>query len=187
MPKIFTKNEYIEHDTYTILRITSVKHGIFDMLLDDEDVDKCKEKHWNINKYNHLMKRDYFYAVAMGGILLHRYIMDTPKGLVTDHRDGNKLDNRKQNLQICTVKENSRKSQFRLTNKSGHSGVIWYPHHNYNKWKATIIVDYKTINLGYFDDINDAIKVREQAELKYFGEFQPVSNCTENAGNVINT
>jgi len=187
MGKIFTKNEYIEYDTYTILKIVSVKHGTFEILLDDEDVEKVKQLHWNINKFNHAMKRNYFYVVNRDGLLLHRYIMNAPKGLVVDHINGDKLDNRKQNLQICTVKKNSRKSQFRLTNKSGHSGVFWYYYNNVNKWVAQIIVDYKTIHLGYYDDIKDAIKAREKAEIKYFGDFKPISNCPENAGNAINT
>jgi len=191
MARFVVENKYIESDIYTILKINNQKYGEFEVLIDKEDIDKCKSKKWYINKFNHAMKRDYYYVVNGDGLLLHRLLMEAPKGLMVDHIDGKVeghiLDNRKQNLQICTVKENSRKSQFRLTNKSGHSGVFWYHYNGINKWVASIVVDYKTINLGYYDDIEDAIRVREKAEIKYFGEFKPISNCLENTGNTINT
>jgi hypothetical protein len=93
-----------------------------------------------------------------------------------DHKEGHTLDNRKDKLQICNNKENLRKQQFRLNNTSGHTGVHWYPYNNVNKWMAKIVVDYKCVNLGYYNDIEDAIKARKDAELKYFGEFQPIGN-----------
>lgn len=37
---------------------------------------------------------------------MHRYIMNTPKGLVTDHLNHDTLDNRRSNLRICTHAEN---------------------------------------------------------------------------------
>jgi hypothetical protein len=103
----------------------------------------------------------------------------TDRKQVIDHIDGNMLDNRKKNLQICSTQENAQKQKFRLTNKSGHKGVIWYPYNNVNKWVAFIRVNYKYIRLGYYIDINDAIKARKDAEIKYFGEFQPINNLED--------
>jgi hypothetical protein len=34
-------------------------------------------------------------------------------------------------------------------------------------------VDKKVIHLGYFEDLEEAIEVRRDAELKYFGEYAP--------------
>jgi DUF4097 and DUF4098 domain-containing protein YvlB len=179
MRKIVT-NEYIEQEEYTILRITSPTHGSFDVLIDNEDVEKCKEHKWciYINKFHRESKRDYCYAINKDGVLLHRFVMQvTDRKQFVDHIEGHTLDNRKEKLQICSNKENLRKSQFRLTNKSGHTGVIWYHYNNVNKWVAFIRVDDKFKNLGYYTDINDAIKAREKAEEYYFGEYKPITNC----------
>lgn len=51
-------------------------------------------------------------------------------------------------------------------NKSGHKGVMWNKHRN--KWQAYIGFQGKNINLGYFDNKEDAIRARELAEEKYF-------------------
>lgn len=56
----------------------------------------------------------------------------------------------------------------RLTNTSGKSGVSWNKR-NLN-WRARITVMYKEIHLGYFDSFEEAVEVREKAEIKYFGE-----------------
>jgi len=69
-------------------------------------------------------------------------------------------------------KENVRKSELSLNNTSGHVGVCWYK--NTGQWLSYIMVNRKIKNLGYFDDINEAIKVREEAEITYFGEFIPL-------------
>ena len=48
-------------------------------------------------------------------------------------------------------------------------GVYWYT--KQNKWSAEIVINNQKINLGFFDDVEEAIKVRKAAELKYFKEF----------------
>lgn len=53
-------------------------------------------------------------------------------------------------------------------NKSGTTGVSWSKSNS--KWNATICVNKHKINLGYFKDINDAIKARKDAEKKYLNK-----------------
>jgi hypothetical protein len=121
-----------------------------------------------------------FYATSHKTGMLHRYLVNAPKGVIADHKDGNTYDNRKSNLRICDYTENNRNAGLHVNNKSGHKGVCWYKHHDYNKWKAYICVDRKIINLGYFDDLQEAIKVRENAERKYFGEYSRDINYITN-------
>ena len=54
-------------------------------------------------------------------------------------------------------------------NTSGVTGVDW--HKGWKKWRVRITVNHKTISLGAFDSMDDAIKARKEAEQKYFGEF----------------
>tara|TARA_R110000764_G_scaffold28636_7_gene67423 strand:- start:1849 stop:2334 length:486 start_codon:yes stop_codon:yes gene_type:complete len=100
--------------------------------------------------------------------LLHRVIMEAPDGMDVDHIDGNTLNNRKSNLRVCSHHENLMNRKKHKNNKSGVKGVSWYK--NLNKWHAQIQCD-KKIHLGYYDDFDEAVKVRKEAEEKYFGEF----------------
>jgi hypothetical protein len=81
---------------------------------------------------------------------MHRVVVNAPKGTVVDHINGDSLDNRKENLRICTNAENVRNSPKHSNNTSGYKGVIWAKREQ--KWCAQIIVDGKLINLGYYSD-----------------------------------
>ena len=96
--------------------------------------------------------------------------MDCPKDMVVDHINMNPLDNRKCNLRICTMQQNNFNKKEQTNNTSGRVGVTWDK--QTNKWLAQIQVDGKNIKLGRFKNKEDAIKVREEAELKYFGEYK---------------
>jgi len=100
---------------------------------------------------------------------LHRFIMNSPKGKVIDHINGDKLDNRKQNLRIYTIKQNIINSKISKNNTSGYTGVSFRK--NRNVYRANIMVNRKQIYLGSFERIEDAVLARKKAEEKYFGEF----------------
>ena len=79
-------------------------------------------------------------------------------------------DNRKQNLRICTQANNTINSGIQRNNKSGVTGVVWVE--QINRWTAQITYQKKRIHLGSFENLEDAIKARENAEIKYFGEYR---------------
>lgn len=97
-----------------------------------------------------------------------------------DHADGNELNNRRYNLRPATHQENMRNIRLQKNNSSGVTGISI--HKQTGKWRARIMVDYKEINLGLFDNKEDAIKARLQAEIKYFGEFAPQQHLFEEYG-----
>lgn len=72
--------------------------------------------------------------------------------LVIDHINDNPSDNRLENLQIITQRENSCKTQGKYTSK--YKGVCWYSRDK--KWVSRIHIDGKTIVLGYFTTEEEA-------------------------------
>lgn len=87
-----------------------------------------------------------------------------PSGVV-DHKDGNPSNNSWDNLRDTTQAENSRNSRGRTNNTSGYTGVCWARREQ--KWFAQIKVDGKTKSLGRFDNIDDAVQARLEAERVY--------------------
>jgi hypothetical protein len=102
-------------------------------------------------------------------IYMHALIMKTPKGMVTDHINGEKLDNRRENLRICLIRENLMNRGANSNNTSGHKGV-WL-NKRINKWVAGITINKKTIHLGYFHNIEDAAAAYENALREYLHDF----------------
>lgn len=96
-----------------------------------------------------------------GVVLMHRQIMNPPKGMVVDHINGNGLDNRRCNLRICTQAENTRNRRKPSCGQSRFIGVSPCGH----KWQATVKGHY----LGLFGDEVDAAKARDRKALELYG------------------
>ena len=82
-----------------------------------------------------------------------------------DHINGNRSDNRAENLRAVSRTENMRNARRPNHNTSGHIGVRWQP--NAGKWRARIKVDRRTIHVGYFDSLDAAVAARKEAEAVY--------------------
>ena len=106
---------------------------------------------------------------GLNGQLLHRILMNAPEDLVVDHKNRKTLDNRRKNLRVCTHQQNNINKSMYSNNKSGVVGVCF--HKRDNKWTAQIKVDKKQKHLGNFENLEDAITARKEAEEKYYGEF----------------
>ena len=91
-----------------------------------------------------------------------------------DHENEIKTDNRICNLRQATNGENQRNvGKLQRNNTSGVKGVQW--NKRQKKWLAIITVDAKVLVVARCDDLHKAAAARRAAELKYFGEFAPMS------------
>jgi hypothetical protein len=143
-------------------------------LVDDEDFEYLNQFKWYANEW----KRGKLYAVRnvrknkkyIGYESMHRLLTkNNDKKLVTDHINGNTLDNRKSNLRICTISENSKNRKISINNKSGFKGVKYIE--KLNKYRAEIYNNKKCYSLGYYIDPIDAARAYNNAAQKYHGEF----------------
>ena len=157
------KNEIVLYEDYAeIILYNKKQEEVARTLIDLDDVEKVKKYKWVFS---------HRYVVnGNTGLRLHRFIMNAPEDKVVDHINHNKLDNRKCNLRVCTQSQNTMNSSLRSDNTSGYTGVYWYK--SRSKWLVRITVNGKCINLGYYDDLEEAVKVRKEAEIKYFGEYR---------------
>ena len=162
----FKPNIYIYHDDYVeIIMHDKNKTESARTIIDIDDIEEVK-------KYKLVYCPDGYVQVTENGksIKLHRVLMNNPKGKCVDHVNRNQLDNRKENLRVCSQAQNLM-NRTKSNSKSGRMGVSWAKERN--KWWVRIRFNNKNIHLGFFDNLKDAIEAREKAEEKYFGEFAP--------------
>lgn len=152
--------------------IKSPKHGKHICLYDDADYKIIKKYKWHLHVHE---KGKRIYAIAHiykkgkdTKIYMHRLLMGFPKKSV-DHRNCNGLDNRRCNLRVSTVGQNTSNQRMRSDNKSGYKGV-WF-NSDEQKYCANIQFNYKHISLGAFSSAILAAKAYNKGAIKYFGEF----------------
>ena len=144
-------------------------------LVDKQDYKELSKYKWSAEKHG---KRCYASGSIRNPITkksvkttMHRFIINTPKGMETDHINGNGLDNRRSNLRICTRAQNSYNVSMYETNTSGFKGVDYFPYTTIFKWRARIMVNGKSKHLGMYETKELAYEAYCEACIKYHGEF----------------
>lgn len=99
---------------------------------------------------------------------MHRVIMQAPKGFDVDHINGNRLDNRRSNLRICTRAENIRNKGVASTkSSSGYKGI----RKNGNRWVVELWANNQSHYFGRYIYLNEAIAVRDKNIKLLHGKF----------------
>lgn len=132
------------------------------IIVDNSMLKVLKKFNWYVNKSG------YAANDSVPRKLMHRLVMGYPKGNV-DHINGNKLDNRKENLRLCNQSQNTANAPMRKSNKSGYKGVSW--NKKYKKWEAYLTKDYKHVFLGYYDNKKGAAMAYNFGAKIHFGNF----------------
>lgn len=134
-------------------------------LVDEDVFEKIKNQKWGFVRTGYAQKRINYRLVY-----LHRLVMglEHRDGKIVDHINGNRLDNRKENLRICTIPENARNCISRRS-KHGFKGV--QKNKKRNKFQAVIRINRKEKWLGYFNTPEDAARAYDCAAKELHGEF----------------
>jgi hypothetical protein len=145
-------------------------------IVDDEDYEHLINRKWYAIKRG----RDYV-AVCHTPVtinknrplmLMHRIILNlkVEDKRVVDHINHNTLDNRKNNLRICTDAENTRNQRVRnITKTSKFKGASLQK--TSKLWRSQIRFNYKNINLGDFKTQLQAARAYDKAAKQLHGEF----------------
>lgn len=140
-----------------------------EILIDLEDIEPAMRYSWCISKTGYAVANIQNKVTKM-----HRYLLSKAdiniSNMVVDHINANKLDNRRVNLRTCSQSFNGKNLPMKKNNNSGHTGVNKKRN---GRYRARIMVNYKEICLGCFDNIDDAICARKEAEIRYYGMYAP--------------
>lgn len=186
MPEIASHEE----ESGAVLRVSTVARTIeipigrgLIAIIDEQDAGMVA-----VSKWHSLKRTDGFgyYAVRnrptrMDGkfeLYLHRAIMRPAVGYEIDHRNGDGLDCRRENLRCASHQQNSQNIRRRALSSSGFKGVRPA---DKGRWKAYIKLDGRQRHLGVFDAKEDAARAYDAAAVQLFGEFACLNFETEGA------
>ena len=135
-------------------------------IVDDEDFDWLTQWSWHVAR----APRGGLYAARSrtipGPKKMHQLLIEAPKGCVPDHRNGNGLDNRRENLRVATRSQNAMNKRIRA-GVSGFRGVT----PNKRRWMAKIRVSGRHHYLGNFATAAEAARAYDSAARALHGPF----------------
>lgn len=134
--------------------------GDLEAIVDDEDYDSVISEKWYLA---------VGYAQAAGSVYMHRLLMGFPEGMEIDHRNGNKLDNRKENLRVATHQQNLFNRSAQKNNVGGDKGI--HLTKSTGRWRAQLKFGKRRIHVGYFDSPEEAARAYDRVAIEKFGEF----------------
>ena len=138
-----------------IVKISQNKEAV----VDDVDFDRVSKTKWSYHHTGYVVR-------GKPQISLHRFILGARKGEFVDHINGDKLDNRRENLRFCTPSQNIQNTSSR---RGLLKGLEW--RESRKAWAVRIMAMGDRKYIGYFKSKTDAIRARDLALRELHGEF----------------
>jgi hypothetical protein len=142
--------------------------GGFVALVDEEDYPLVSGRDWFVRE-----RAGCRYAVSKG-VLMHRLILNAKRGQIVDHASGDGLDNRRENIRICTHAQNMqnrRKSATATVTKYKGVSVLSSRARRARPYQAEIEAFGERVFLGSFLTAEKAAKAYDRAARIFHGKF----------------
>jgi len=157
----------LSQDRLKSLLVYDAESGVFRWRVDRSNK-KCGQIAGYVNPTMGYVQIGVDYKLHSGHRLAWLYVNGRwPASQHLDHVNGDRADNRIDNLREASASQNIANSKLSKANKTGFKGVSL----NRNRFVAQIMVGRKTIRLGSFSVLEDAYQTYSDASRRYFGEF----------------
>lgn len=160
------------------VRMIPLTQGEF-ALVDVEDYERLAQYKWRLGSKGYAIRTFKDVSGKKRTLSMHRVIMDAPPRTETDHINGDRLDNRKANLRICSTMENQRNRGIQVNSTTGFKGVS--PHKASGKYEGKIGHKKEKIYLGLFSSPEEAARAYDAMARKLFGEFARLNFADDEA------
>lgn len=143
-------------------------------LVDDADFEWLNQWKWYFRPHDcsvgiAVRNRRKDDADGSSHVRMHRALLGvTDRRVLVDHINHNTLDNRRENLRVCTPRQNLG-NQLSRPGSSVYKGVCWKKRQR--RWHSQITTPRGNRHLGYFVDEEDAAQAYDVAAVEVFGEF----------------
>lgn len=158
----YAKNKIEHRGRHSVIHLK----GGYECLVSSEDINLVKDRLWHYTASNGVisnLRQGEREPGKHGHIKLHRLVMQPPDGLVVDHINGDRLDNRRSNLRVVTHGQNQINSESRPMRNIEFSN---------GSYCVRLGVNKKRIYIGRYKDLEDAKIARDKAAKKYHGEYR---------------
>ena len=164
--KIIERNKKLKYNKYKncgdyFIGYTKKREEFY---IDKDDYEICKKYTWWYNKQGYVETK-----VNQKRVFMHRLLTNCPDDKIVDHINHKPNDNRKLNLRVVTPSQNVMNAKTRCDNKLGIKGIVKRP--ECNRFEVHIGKDGKDYYLGLYDNIADAIQVRNEADYMLFKDY----------------
>jgi len=139
--------------------------------VDDIDFERLSAFSWqaHTHKGKWYARSNWRRDTVYGSTLMHRLILDAPDSVEVDHINGDGLDNRRENLRLCSHAQNSRNRAKIPGRSSRFKGVSL--HKPNGRWRSRIMMEGRMVCLGNYATEQEAAAAYDAAATSLHGEF----------------